>query len=36
MTVDIEHVFSCGQLILPHIRNRLAIQSTCASLYVGL
>jgi hypothetical protein len=35
-TVDVEHVFSCGRLILPHICNCLAVQSTRVSLCVGL
>ena len=35
-TVDVERVFSRGRLILPHVRNRLAVQSTRASLCVGL
>jgi hypothetical protein len=36
MTVDVERVFSHGRLILLHIRNRLAVQSTPVSLCVGL
>jgi hypothetical protein len=35
-TVDVERVFSRGRLILPHVRSRLAVQSTRASLCVGL
>jgi hypothetical protein len=35
-TVDIEQVFSRGCLILLHVHNRLAIQSTCVSLCVGV
>ena len=35
-TVDIEHVFSCGHLVLPYVHSRLAVQSTHASLYVEL
>ena len=35
-TVDIERVFSHGQLILPHIHNHLAVQSTCVLLCVGI
>ena len=35
-TVDIEWVFSCGWLILLHICNHLAVQSTCVSLCVGI
>jgi hypothetical protein len=35
-TVDIERVFSRGRLILPHVCNHLAVQSTHTSLYVGI
>jgi hypothetical protein len=35
-TVDIKRVFSHGRLVLLHVRNHLAIQSTCASLCVGV
>jgi len=35
-TVDIEHVFSRGRLVLPYVRSCLAVQSTSASLCVGL
>lgn len=35
-TVDVERVFSRGRLVLPHVRNRLAVQSTRASLCVGI
>ena len=35
-TVDIERVFSCGRLILPHVHNCLAVQSTRALLCVGI
>jgi len=35
-SVDVERVFSCGHLVLPYVCGRLAIQSTCASLCVGL
>ena len=35
-TVNVEHVFSHGQLVLPYVCSRLAVQSTCASLCVGL
>ncbi len=34
-TVDVERVFSRGHLILPHIHNCLAVQSTCTLLCVG-
>lgn len=35
-TVDVERVFSRGRLVLPHVRNRLAVHSTRASLCVGI
>jgi hypothetical protein len=35
-TIDIEHIFSCGHLVLPYVRNHLAIQSTRTSLCVRL
>ena len=35
-TVDVERVFSRGHLVLPHVHNCLAIQSTHASLCVGV
>jgi hypothetical protein len=35
-SVDVECIFSRSRLILPHVRGHLAVQSTCASLYVGL
>jgi len=35
-TVDVERVFSRGHLVLPYVRSRLAVQSTRASLCVGL
>ena len=35
-TVDIERVFSRGRLVLPHVCNCLAIQSTRASLCIGI
>ena len=34
-TVDVKRVFSCGCLVLPHVRNRLEVQSTHASLCIG-
>ena len=34
-TVDVKRVFSCGCLILPHVHNRLRVQSTHTSLCVG-
>jgi len=35
-SVDVERVFSRGRLLLPYVRGRLAVQSTRASLCVGL
>ena len=35
-TVDVERVFSHGHLVLPHLCGRLAVQSTRASLCVGI
>ena len=35
-TVDVKHVFSHGRLVLPHVHSHLAVQSTYASLCVGL
>ena len=35
-SVDVERVFSRGRLVLPYVRGRLAVQSTRASLCVGL
>ena|SRR5882757_6565581 len=34
-TVDVERVFSQGRLLLPHVRNRLSVQSTRACMCVG-
>ncbi|KIK33146.1 hypothetical protein CY34DRAFT_100124 [Suillus luteus UH-Slu-Lm8-n1] len=34
-SVDVEHIFSCGRLILSHVCNRLSAQSTRALLCVG-
>jgi len=34
--VDVERIFSRGCLVLPHVCGCLAVQSTCASLCVGL
>ena len=34
--VDVKHVFSHGLLVLPHVHGCLAVQSTRASLCVGL
>ena len=35
-TVDVEHVFSHGCLILPHVRSCLAVESMHVSICVGL
>jgi len=35
-SVNVEHVFSHGRLVLPYVHGQLAIQSTCVSLCVGL
>ena len=35
-SVDVECVFSRGCLVLPYVRGQLAVQSTRASLCVGL
>jgi hypothetical protein len=34
--VDVERLFSQGQLLLSHVRSRLTAQSTCALLCLGL
>ena len=34
-SVDVEHIFSRGQLILSHVRSRLSVQSTRALICVG-
>ena len=34
-TVDVEHIFSCGQLVLPYVRSHLNVQSTHALMCVG-
>ena len=34
-SVDMEHFFSRGRLLLSHVRNRLSIQSTRALLCLG-
>lgn len=33
-SVDVEHIFSRGRLILSHVRNHLLAQSTCTLLCV--
>jgi len=34
-SIEVEHVFSQGHLLLPYIRNRLSSESTCALLCLG-
>jgi hAT family C-terminal dimerisation region len=34
-SVDVERVFSKGRLVLSHVRNRLSVQSTRASMCLG-
>ncbi len=34
--VDVERVFSKGRLLLPHVRNRLSVQSTRALMCLGV
>ena len=34
-SVDVEHVFSKGRLVLSYVRNGLLVQSTCALLCLG-
>ena len=34
-TLDVERTFSQGRLVLPHVRNRLSVQSTRALMCVG-
>ncbi|KIK92854.1 hypothetical protein PAXRUDRAFT_146430 [Paxillus rubicundulus Ve08.2h10] len=34
-SIDVERLFSCGHLILSHIRSCLSAQSTCALLCLG-
>lgn len=36
MSVDVEQLFSCGRLLLSHVRSGLLAQTMCALLYVGL
>ena len=35
-SVDVEHTFSQGRLLLSHIHNRLSVQSTQALLCLGI
>lgn len=34
-SVDVKHIFSCGHLVLSHIRNRLSAETMRAILCVG-
>jgi hypothetical protein len=34
-SVNVERVFSKGQILLFHLRSRLSVQSTCALMCVG-
>jgi hypothetical protein len=34
-SVDIEHIFSCGRLLLSHVCSQLSMQSTQALLCLG-
>jgi len=34
-SVDVEHLFSHGRLVLSHVCNRLSVQSTCTLLCLG-
>lgn len=34
-SIDVERVFSKGRLVLSHVRNRLSVQSTRASMCLG-
>ncbi|KDR79625.1 hypothetical protein GALMADRAFT_63618, partial [Galerina marginata CBS 339.88] len=34
-SVDVEHMFSKGQILLSHVRNRLSVQSTRALMCLG-
>ena len=35
-SVDVEHIFSQGRILLSHIRNRLSVQSTRALICLGI
>jgi hypothetical protein len=35
-SVNVEHIFSRGQLLLSHVQSRLSAQSTCTLLCIGL
>ena len=34
-SIDVEHVFSKGRILLSHLRNRLSVQSTRALMCLG-
>ena len=34
-SIDVEQLFSCGRLLLLHVRSQLLAQSTCALLCLG-
>ena len=34
-SVDIEHAFSQGRLLLSHVHSHLSVKSTCASMCLG-
>ena len=35
-SVDVEHIFSQGRLLLSHVRSRLSVQSTRALMCLGV
>ncbi|KIK35166.1 hypothetical protein CY34DRAFT_96605, partial [Suillus luteus UH-Slu-Lm8-n1] len=35
-SVDVEHIFSRGRLLLSHVQSCLSTQTTCALLCIGL
>jgi len=35
MLVDVECIFSKGRLLIPHVRNRLSVNTACALLCLG-
>ncbi|KIM66070.1 hypothetical protein SCLCIDRAFT_111557, partial [Scleroderma citrinum Foug A] len=35
-SIDIEHLFSCGHLLLSHVHSQLSVQSTHALLCLGI
>jgi len=36
MSVDVEHVFIKGRLLLSHVRNGMSVQLTCTSICLGV